>query len=718
MNQRGIWQLILMAREGDRQAIDELFFSSFRPAYLILYAITADKRASLDILAEGYVEVFQNLEALETGSDFSEKLNRFTIRRAQELRPSGKLFKLPDGCEADAFGFRQNPPQIHDFDTLPGLNLAAQADGILDSFHARSVGAQICAYLYYYVQMLPDGIADILGVHVNKVCGMLQQTREAVLPQIDAVLQQSPAFRGTDAESAIPWALRCTEKYAPQPDETDECYRTVMEKLVSDEFLDVASQEEIEPEPEFQMQNIAPPKEHRALRAIFSLPTLIAVLAVLIAVCCIVGVRQLHTYNQRRRTMENQTDRTTLTLTATTFPSERYIFSTEFEAPTEPPTTETTEPETQTEPVATTETPSEPGATEPTTPVITTAPPHADFSFIESSGAVTITGYSGSKTNVEVPAKINNKPVTTIGENAFFNSSITSIKLPTSVRTIGKSAFHSCTSLQSISLPAAVTTIEPNAFRGCTGLSAITLSSSLKKIGAQAFYQCTALTSVALPNSVSSIGDWAFAYCTNLAGMAIPSAVATLGNSVFYECKSLSRCTIESGTHLSTLGDSMFFDCTSLKSFSFPSGIRAVPANCFVGCRSLSSVSLAASITTIGQNAFADCVSLTGIKFSINLRKIDDGAFNGCTGLKDITFPYGMSTIGNSAFSGCTGLRSATIPASVNTIGSKAFYNCNELVITCPEGSAAERYADNNHIEVAGRTTATTTTMSDSENND
>ena len=77
-----------------------------------------------------------------------------------------------------------------------------------------------------------------------------------------------------------------------------------------------------------------------------------------------------------------------------------------------------------------------------------------------------------------------------------------------------------------------------------------------------------------------------------------------------------------------------------------------------------------------------------------------------------------MSTIGNSAFSGCTGLRSATIPASVNSIGSKAFYNCNELVITCPEGSAAERYADNNHIEVAGRTTATTTTMSDSENND
>ncbi len=98
MNQRGIWQLILMAREGDRQAIDELFYSTFRPAYLILYAITADKRASLDILAEGYLEVFRNLEALETGSDFSETLNRFVIARAKALFPSEEMLRLPEGC--------------------------------------------------------------------------------------------------------------------------------------------------------------------------------------------------------------------------------------------------------------------------------------------------------------------------------------------------------------------------------------------------------------------------------------------------------------------------------------------------------------------------------------------------------------------------------------------------------------------------------------------
>ncbi len=558
--------------------------------------------------------------------------------------------------------------------------------------------------------MQPDRIADVLSTHENKVCGTLQQARQGVLPQIEIVLRKSPAFRGTDAESAIPWALRRTEQYAALPEETETCRQTVLDKLIADEILDVSSQEEIEPEPEFQMQNIAPPKEHVLLHRIFSLPTLICVLVLLIAVGSVIGVRQLHAYNIRRRNLESQTDRTILTMQPTTVPVERVIFSTEFEAPTEPETTQPPETETE-EPVATTEAPT---VTEPTTPVITTAAPHSDFAIAENGNSVTITGYSGTKSSVEVPAQIDGKTVNAIGENAFFNSSISSIKLPPSIRTIGKNAFHSCTSLGSISLPSGVSTIESNAFRGCTSLKAVTLPSTLKKLGAQAFYQCSALASIALPTSLTSIGDWAFAYCTNLTGIAIPGSVTTMGNSVFYECKSLSRCSIESSTHLKTLGDSTFFDCTSLKSFTIPSTVKAVPANCFVGCRSMTTVTIPSAVTTIGQNAFADCVSLNSIKLGSELRKIESGAFSGCTGLKDVTIPKGTTSIGESAFSGCTNLRTITIPDTVTTIGAKAFYNCDELVISCSEGSTAEKYADANHIEVAGRTTAKTTYESDS----
>ena len=83
MNQRGIWQLILMAREGDRQAISELFYASFRPAYLTLLTFTDDKNAALDILSEGYVDVFEHLDLIETAESFMFRLIEFTLRRAR-----------------------------------------------------------------------------------------------------------------------------------------------------------------------------------------------------------------------------------------------------------------------------------------------------------------------------------------------------------------------------------------------------------------------------------------------------------------------------------------------------------------------------------------------------------------------------------------------------------------------------------------------------------
>jgi hypothetical protein len=43
----------------------------------------------------------------------------------------------------------------------------------------------------------------------------------------------------------------------------------------------------------------------------------------------------------------------------------------------------------------------------------------SDFTFTETATAVTITGYKGSGGNVVIPERINNKPVTAIGEEVF-----------------------------------------------------------------------------------------------------------------------------------------------------------------------------------------------------------------------------------------------------------------------------------------------------------
>jgi hypothetical protein len=78
------------------------------------------------------------------------------------------------------------------------------------------------------------------------------------------------------------------------------------------------------------------------------------------------------------------------------------------------------------------------------------------FIYTETASAVTIVGYIGASKDVSIPAQINGKPVTTIGENAFINKQLTSVTIPNSVTAIGQVAFD-YNQLTSITIGAGVT---------------------------------------------------------------------------------------------------------------------------------------------------------------------------------------------------------------------------------------------------------------------
>lgn len=104
--------------------------------------------------------------------------------------------------------------------------------------------------------------------------------------------------------------------------------------------------------------------------------------------------------------------------------------------------------------------------------------------------------------------------ITGIGEWAFsYGGSPTSIVIPGSVRSIGRSAFEGCRSLKSVSL-----------------------SEGLESIGEWAFYACYSLESIVIPSSVRSIGLEAFLACYNLSSVAaLSQEPPLLGVSVFRE---------------------------------------------------------------------------------------------------------------------------------------------------------------------------------------
>ena len=126
--------------------------------------------------------------------------------------------------------------------------------------------------------------------------------------------------------------------------------------------------------------------------------------------------------------------------------------------------------------------------------------------------------------------------ITEIPAEAFAGSSLSSIRLPKGLTSIGAHAFEGCTALRTVTTNDALSSIGDAAFKGCTKLSAIELPSGLQTIGAGAFEDCTALAELTLPTTLKAIGQRAFAGCTKLAEMTfetlLPQAVA-VGSELF-----------------------------------------------------------------------------------------------------------------------------------------------------------------------------------------
>lgn len=137
--------------------------------------------------------------------------------------------------------------------------------------------------------------------------------------------------------------------------------------------------------------------------------------------------------------------------------------------------------------------------------------------------------------NIEIPQTYNGKPVVVIQNSAFKDcSNVTSVLIPSSIKSIGINAFENCSNITETTIPEGVTLIGNNTFLGCEKLASVTLPTSLENIGANAFAGCTSLTSIVLPKNIQEIGANAFANCSKLATIEVfGDTPATLKNNVF-----------------------------------------------------------------------------------------------------------------------------------------------------------------------------------------
>ena len=320
--------------------------------------------------------------------------------------------------------------------------------------------------------------------------------------------------------------------------------------------------------------------------------------------------------------------------------------------------------------------------------------------------------------------------MTEIPNYALYGSSgIVSVKIPSSVTSIGSNAFKGCKNPKVV-FTNGMESIPSGALCNASGVVSVTIPESVTSIGSSAFSGCSGLSSIAIPEGVTSIGEYAFSGCSGLTSITIPEGVTSIGEYAFRDCKDLSIVfeegmeSIPSGAlcnasgvvsvtipeSVTSIGSSAFYNCRGLTSIAIPEGVTSIGDRAFSGCSGLTSITIPEGVTSIGEFAFFGCIGLKsieveegnsvyyseenclierdtkklvlGCKVSVipeGVTSIGCGAFSGCSVLKSIAIPDNVTSIGVYAFSGCSELTSITIPSKVTYIERGAFRDCNKL---------------------------------------
>ena len=251
------------------------------------------------------------------------------------------------------------------------------------------------------------------------------------------------------------------------------------------------------------------------------------------------------------------------------------------------------------------------------TSVVWNAKKCADFSWGMFNGLDNITSFTFGDSVEHIPAML-----------CCYNKNISTLVIPTSVTSIGESAFSGCSSVEYLSVS----------------------NNNVESIGGGAFYGLNALKEITM--KAPSVEDYCKSKLSKL-----------LYDSAYINDDAIRKIEIN--------GEEMI-------DWSIPASVTQIEDYTFYNCPSITSVTLPKTITTIGKSAFENCTSITSMDIPNKVTRIGNNAFEKCP-LATITIPNNVTTIGSYAFNSCDKLSSVILGESVDSIGGKAFYGCRKL---------------------------------------
>ena len=253
------------------------------------------------------------------------------------------------------------------------------------------------------------------------------------------------------------------------------------------------------------------------------------------------------------------------------------------------------------------------------------------------SADVTLTGYTGSETTLNLPASVTYNDatynVTAIDSDAFkkFKNTniIQAVNIPEGYKSIGLSAFEGFTGLTSITIPGSLEMLSSYSFESCTALQTVNFAAdtaSKLTINLKSFKDCSSLTEIALPKRLSSMNAGVFTGCTALQQITVADGCTNFvsdGNNLYVKeddvdgysligyaaGQNATDLTIPSevnGKPVTSIFRLTFQNNAKLQSVTVPASVTNFQSSCFDGCSALKKVSIAAENPTIANYAFTD----------------------------------------------------------------------------------------------------------------
>lgn len=292
------------------------------------------------------------------------------------------------------------------------------------------------------------------------------------------------------------------------------------------------------------------------------------------------------------------------------------------------------------------------------------------------------------ETHLSIPNYYKQKPVTAIGDYAFYHSIIlVELTIPKSIQSIGVCALSACVDLESI-----VVNSDNENYKSEDGVlytkdgktlvaypfgrsnKSYKVHDGVENISARAFEGSQNLSSVQLPDSLTTIGDRAFSW-SSISDVNIPSSVTYIGKGIGVQPPKTKE------------GDTIYTDGLAFVGNVYNDKMAIAEVD-----SKAESVKIPAQTTALnpfvfqGAKATAINVDENNTKFS----SVDGNLYtkDGKTLLRvapgrnsAFTVPNTVTEIADGAFAGCKNLNRVYIPASVEKIGANTFDGCSGFQI-------------------------------------